>query len=79
MGPPENPPSSISKCVYRIQVVYYVPPRCCDIPSILWDVNGIEICNPGGGLSGACDGKCSEFDREKKDCLIVWKDSRSTR
>ena len=34
-NPEANPPASLSKCTYRNQSVYYLPPRCCDIPSIV--------------------------------------------
>jgi len=79
MGSPASPPASISKCIYRNQIVYYEPPRCCDIPSILWDEIGKKVCSPDGGLTGLGDRKCSDFFSEKKDCVIIWRDSRSSR
>lgn len=78
MGTPANPPASISKCMYRNQIVYYEPPRCCDIPSKLWDESGAKICSPDGGLTGLGDRKCSDFFDEKKECVVIWKDSRSS-
>ncbi len=74
-----NPPASISRCVYGSRVVYYRPPRCCEIPGILWDENGKFVCSPDGGLTGRGDGKCPHFHAVKKNCAIIWRDSRSLR
>jgi hypothetical protein len=45
---------------YKGKVAYYVPPRCCDIPSELYDENGRLICYPHGGFVGG-DGRCPSF------------------
>ncbi len=74
-----NPPASIFRCVYRNRIVYYRPPKCCEIPGILWDENGKFICSPDGGLTGRGDGKCPDFHAAKKDCATIWRDSRSLR
>ena len=72
-----NPPASISMCIYNNQKYYYLPSRCCDMPSILWDDLGNRICSPDGGLTGGGDGKCpKDFLTGKKDWRIIWKDSR---
>ncbi len=71
-----NPPASLTKCIYKNQTVYYVPPRCCDIPSVVFNDKGETICSPDGGETGRGDGKCSDFLESKTDCAIVWKDSR---
>ena len=47
-----NPPLFIARYNYKGQVVYYVPPRCCDIPSILYEADGTIICHPDGGVMG---------------------------
>jgi hypothetical protein len=74
-----NPPASLSKCKYKGQIVYYRPPRCCDIPGILYDENGNVICSPDGGLTGRGDGKCLDFfhEYEKRECEVMWKDTRT--
>lgn len=74
--PVANPPASLTKCNYKNQTVYYLPPRCCDVPSVLFDENGKIICSPDGGFAGHGDGKCVNFSNESKDCEIIWRDSR---
>ncbi len=76
--PVANPPASLTQCRYKEQVVYYLPPRCCDIPSILYDENGNVICVPDGGLIGMGDGRCPDFFDERTACEVIWKDSRSS-
>jgi len=56
-----NPPAKIFSYVYEGEKVYYIPPRCCDIPGTLLDVGCNKICSPDGGLGGTGDGKCPEF------------------
>jgi hypothetical protein len=72
-----NPPASLSKCIYGDQSVYYLPPRCCNIPSILYSNGGNIICSPDGGFTGKGDEKCSDFFDTRKDCVVVWEDTRS--
>lgn len=48
---------------YQGKTVYYIPPKCCDIPSELYDENGKLICYPDGGFVGG-DGKCPGFKLE---------------
>ncbi len=38
--PVANPPAYIARYDYKGQVVYYLPPRCCDIPSVLFSAEG---------------------------------------
>ena len=76
LAPVTNPPSSITKCEYKKQVVYYIPPSCCDIPGGLYNKWGFNICSPDGGLTGNGDGKCSDFFQTKQNCGVVWKDTR---
>ena len=75
--PVANPPASLTKCIYKNKIVYYLPPRCCDIQSVLYNKNGEFICAPDGGISGVGDGRCPDFFEERKNCEIIWKDSRS--
>ena len=74
--PVANPPLWIARYEYQGQVVYYLPPRCCDIPSNLYDADGNIICHPDGGFSGGGDGRCPTFFAERKNEVIVWRDSR---
>lgn len=76
-NPVANPPALISKCVYKNQNVYYLPARCCDISSVLYNNEGNIICSPDGGLTGKGNGKCVDFFDIRKDCVIVWKDTRN--
>ena len=75
-GPIANPPAKLLKCEYKGKTVYYLPPRCCDIPSILYDEKGDEICAPDGGLTGRGDGKCSDFAQQRRNCSVIWEDHR---
>ena len=72
-----NPPASLTKCVYKNQIVYYLPSRCCDISSVLYNEDGDVICSPDGGFTGGGDGRCTDFFEERKNCEVIWKDSRS--
>jgi hypothetical protein len=76
-SPVANPPASLSKCTYKGDIVYYLPSRCCDITSVLYDKDGNVICSPDGGFTGSGDGRCPDFFNERKDCEIIWQDSRS--
>lgn len=76
--PVGNPPAFIARYDYRGQVVYYLPPRCCDIPSNLYDAAGAIICHPDGGLSGSGDGRCSGFFAQRTNEKVVWRDPRSS-
>lgn len=78
-SPVANPPASLTKCTYKNQTVYYLPARCCDIPSVVYDDKGQAICSPGGGLTGKGDGKCADFLTSRTDCVTIWKDSRGKR
>jgi len=56
---------------YRDQTVYYFPPQCCDIPSVLFDRNCNIICNPDGGWTGGGDGRCPDFFEERTDEQLI--------
>jgi hypothetical protein len=72
----ENPPASLTKCIYQNRVVYYYPPVCCDQWSILFAENGSILCAPDGGLRGTGDGRCPDYFGKRTDCITVWADSR---
>ena len=76
--PVENPPGSLTKCLYKDKIVYYYPPVCCDQYSELYDEAGNYLCAPDGGMTGDGDGKCSDFYDLKADCEVIWSDKRSS-
>ena len=74
--PVANPPASVWQYDYMGQLVYYIPPQCCDVPSKLMDANCTFMCSPDGGLTGKGDGKCPEFYDKRTNEQLVWKDER---
>ena len=71
-----NPPSSVWEYTFEGRKVYYVPPKCCDIPSTLYDSKGEQLCHPDGGFSGAGDGDCPGFFSGRSNERLIWKDKR---
>ena len=59
--PVANPPASIAQYVYTGHTVYFLPPRCCDIFSDLYDADGNIIGHPDGGITGQGDGRVPDF------------------
>jgi hypothetical protein len=74
--PVGNPPQSIWQYEYNGKIVYYIPPQCCDQPSVLLSEDSTVICAPDGGLSGQGDGKCGDFFQVRKNEKLIWKDPR---
>jgi hypothetical protein len=74
--PVGNPPLSIWRYEYNDQVVYYVPPHCCDIPGFLYDADGNVLCNPDGGIKGDGDGRCLDFISKRTNEQLIWQDPR---
>jgi hypothetical protein len=75
--PVANPPLFIARYAYKDEVVYYLPPRCCDTASFLYRADGALICRPDGGFSGSGDGRCHDFFLERTNEEIIWRDQRS--
>ena len=71
-----DPPAKIYQFTYDGQLVYYFPPRCCDIPSVLYDSNCKVLCNPDGGFMGSGDGRCPGFFANRADGKLIWEDKR---
>jgi len=71
--PVTNPPEVIARYTFHGQVVYYVGPRCCDIPSTLYNAEGTVLCSPDGGFSGSGDGRCPDFVAGRSDEKILWR------
>lgn len=76
-APVANPPVVISRYVFQGDTVYFLPARCCDVPSTLYRADGSIVCHPDGGLTGKGDGKCPTFFAERKDEKIIWTDPRT--
>jgi uncharacterized protein DUF6970 len=74
--PVANPPASITRYDYKGQVVYYVPPRCCDIRGDVYLTDGKLLCQPDGGFDGRGDGRCPDFFTTRRNEYIVWRDPR---
>jgi len=75
--PVGNPPQSVWRYEYKGQIVYYVPPQCCDQFSTLYNSGGVVICAPDGGISGTGDGHCPDFFTLRTNEKLIWKDSRT--
>jgi hypothetical protein len=74
--PRANPPASVWRYTYLDQTVFYLPPKCCDVPSALYDSSGKLICRPDGGMTGRGDGKCRNFHQQRTDEQLIWRDER---
>ncbi len=75
-APVANPPLSITRFTYHEATVYFVPARCCDIPSRLYDAEGTPLCAPDGGFTGRGDGRCRDFREERQEERLIWRDVR---
>jgi hypothetical protein len=76
-APVANPPVVISRYQFQGDTVYYLPARCCDIPSTVYRADGSILCHPDGGLDGKGDGKCPTFFADRKSEEIIWRDPRT--
>jgi len=77
--PVANPPSLVVQYEVDSRTFYYVPPRCCDIPSVLYDSSGKVLCSPDGGLTGRGDGRCPPGLTELTGGRLIWRDPRKWR
>ena len=75
--PVANPPLSIIQYEYNDQMVYFVPQRCCDIFSDLYDADGNIIGHPDGGITGRGDGRVPDFFEVRRNERLVWEDERT--
>jgi hypothetical protein len=75
--PPAHPPAYLASYQYRGQVVYYVPPRCCDVFGDVYDAGGQLLCHPDGGIAGHGDGRCPDFFSERSHEIVLWRDTRT--
>ena len=75
-GPVANPPAFIARREYSAGVYYFLPSRCCDIYSELYDDRGTLVCHPDGGITGGGDGRCPSLGELVSE-EIVWRDTRT--
>jgi hypothetical protein len=75
--PLANPSGLIARYEFRGKPVYYVPARCCDIWSTVYQGDGTILCHPDGGFGGRGDGQCPTFLAERSNEHIVWRDPRA--
>lgn len=75
-APIANPPARIIEYQYQGTTVYYVPPKCCDIMGVLYDLEGHVLCHPDGGITGKGDNQCPDFHQTKTQELLIWQDKR---
>lgn len=75
--PVSNPPASITRYEYNGQTVYFIPQRCCDIFSDLYDSDGTIIGHPDGGITGQGDGRVPDFFEARTAESVVWHDKRT--
>ncbi|MDA0988911.1 MAG: hypothetical protein O2783_07310 [Chloroflexi bacterium] len=75
--PVANPPALIARYEYKGQTVYFLPQRCCDIFSNLYDAEGNIIGHPDGGITGQGDGRVPDSFETRTDEIIVWSDQRA--
>lgn len=69
---PTESPHQVWRYEIEGRAVYYMPPRCCDIYSELYDDNGVLLCHPDGGITGSGDGRCPYFVQEGKKRILIW-------
>ena len=72
-----NPPATIWQYEYNGEIVYYIPARCCDFYSELYDQHCNLICHPDGGMSGNGDGICTYFFDTRTNEKLIWRDDRT--
>jgi len=69
---PKNSPYQVWRYKYAGTTVYYMPPRCCDIASELYDEDGKLLCKPDGGFTGRGNGGCPDFASEGEKQDLLW-------
>jgi hypothetical protein len=75
--PVTTPPSAIFSYTYHGATVYYRIARCCDIRSVVYDANGMEICEPDGGIDSGGDNRCPDFLSTRTNERLIFQDPRT--
>ena len=73
--PVANPPAYIAQQEYAAGVYYFLPSRCCDVFSELYDAEGALVCNPDGGITGRGSGNCPVLGALVRE-EAAWPDGR---
>jgi ribosomal protein L17 len=71
-----NPPREVWQYTLIDKTVFYVPAVCCDNFSDLYNEAGELIAHPDGGFTGKGDNKMPNFEIDRTDGKLVWKDKR---
>ena len=71
------PPTAIYSYRYNDAIVYFRISRCCDIRSVLYDEDGVILCEPDGGIDGGGDGRCPDFLETRSEERLVFLDPRT--
>jgi hypothetical protein len=71
-----NPPREVWQYTLIDKTVFYVPAVCCDNFSDLYNDAGELIAHPDGGFTGKGDNKMPNFEIDRTDGKLVWKDKR---
>lgn len=74
--PKWNPPGQVNEYLYKGKTVYLLTSDCCDQYNTVYDTDCNPVCAPSGGLTGAGDRKCADFDSAAKHVRLVWQDAR---
>ena len=72
MSPLPTRPAYVTRYDYKGRVVYYVAPRCHVIFSDLYDVNGLLLAHPDGGIAGQGDGRAADFFDARGNEVFLW-------
>jgi len=75
-APVSNPPAAIIQKTWGDAIYYYIPPKCCDQFSALFDHTGQFVCSPDGGFAGVGDGQCPTFVQKLGAGTVLWEDPR---
>jgi hypothetical protein len=74
---PPNSENKIYTFTFDGETVVYIPARCCDIPSEVYDLDCNFVCSPDGGITGSGDGNCPNFFEEATNEELIWEDARA--
>lgn len=66
-------PVQIDEYRYKEKRVFLFTAPCCDHYNTLYDENCNPICAPSGGITGAGDGKCTDFASTATFVRTLWK------